>query len=229
SPNLLLNLGVRVDSLDYKTATGSSFIKLDDLVSPRIGFSWDVRGDGRTKLFGNAGRYYLPVNNIINYTFAGGLVDEYTYYVLEGWSPATNPVTGAAYMNPVLGAQIGRVDDDMNIGVGDLRQSVDRDLEAMYQDEFILGFQSMINQAWSWGVNATYRDMTHAVDDMRINALCGVRHGNLWRFANPGEKDTLWGTTDMGCAQDGWETIDTSREGYRNAGSNQVIGYFKPE
>ena len=229
TPNLLLNLGVRVDSLDYKTATGSSFIKLDDLVSPRIGFSWDVRGDGRTKLFGNAGRYYLPVNNIINYTFAGGLVDEYTYYVLEGWSPATNPVTGAAYMNPVLGAQIGRVDDDMNIGVGDLRQSVDRDLEAMYQDEFILGFQSMINQAWSWGVNATYRDMTHAVDDMRINALCGVRHGNLWPIANPGEKVTLWGTTDMGCAQDGWVTIDTSREGYMMAGSNQVIGYFKPE
>src|SRR5690606_25012640 len=171
--NLLLNIGVRVDSLDYKTATGSSLIKLDDLVSPRLGFSWDVRGDGRTKLFGNAGRYYLPVNNIINYTFAGGLVDEYTYYALDGWATATNPVTGTAYMNPVLGAQIGRVDDDMNIGVGDLRQSVDRDLEAVSQDEQILGIQRMIDQAWSWGVNATYRDMTHAVDDMRINALCG--------------------------------------------------------
>ena len=229
TPNLLLNLGLRVDSLDYKTATGSSFIKLDDLVSPRVGFSWDVRGDGRAKLFGNAGRYYLPVNNIINYTFAGGLVDEYTYYALDGWAQATNPVTGTAYMAPVLGAQIGRVDDDMNIGVGDLRQSVDRDLEAMYQDEFILGFQAMINQAWSWGVNATYRDLTHAVDDMRINALCGVRHGNLWPIANPGEAVTVWGTTAMGCAQDGWVTIDTSREGYMMAGSNQVIGYFKPE
>ncbi|KAF1699451.1 energy transducer TonB [Pseudoxanthomonas jiangsuensis] len=229
TPTLLLNLGVRVDSLDYKTATGSSFIKMDDLVSPRLGFSWDMRGDGSTKLFGNAGRYYLPVNNIINYTFAGGLTDEYTYYVLDGWSAQTNPVTGTAYMAPVLGAQIGPVDDDMNVSVGDLRQSVDRDLEAMYQDEFILGFQSEINQAWSWGVNATYRDMTHAVDDMRINALCGVRHSNLWPIANPGEEVTVWGTTAMGCAQDGWVTIDTSKEGYMMAGSNQVIGYKKPE
>ena len=229
TPNLLLNLGVRVDSLDYKTATGSSFIKMDDLVSPRLGFSWDIKGDGRTKLFGNAGRYYLPVNNIINYTFAGGLIDEYTYYALDGWSAQTNPVTGTAYMAPVLGAQIGPVDDEMNIGVGDLRQSVDRDLDAMYQDEFILGFQSMINQAWSWGVNATYRDLTHAVDDMRINALCGVRHSNLWPIANPGEEVTVWGTTAMGCAQDGWVTIDTSKEGYMLAGSNQIIGYQKPE
>ena len=229
TPYFLLNLGVRMDNLDYKTATGSSFIELDKLVSPRVGFSWDMKGDGSTKLFGNAGRYYLPVNNIINYTFAGGLTDEYTYYALSGWTPATNPVTGTSYMQPVLGAQIGPVDDSGNIGVGDLRQSVDRDLEAMYQDEFILGFQTMINQAWSWGVNATYRDMTHAVDDMRINALCGVRHGNLWPIANPGEKVTLWGTTAQGCAQDGWVTIDTSKEGYITAGSNQIIGYKTPE
>ncbi|HET6396576.1 MAG TPA: TonB-dependent receptor [Pseudoxanthomonas sp.] len=228
TPTLLLNLGVRVDAFENKTAAGTSFIKMDDLVSPRIGFSWDMKGDGTTKLFGNAGRYYLPVTNNINYTFAGGLTDEYTYYALDGWSPATNPVTGASYMAPVLGAQIGPVDDDMNISVGDLRQSVDRDLEAVYQDEFILGFQQAINQAWSWGVNATYRKMHRALDDVRINALCGVRHGTLWPIANPGDELTLWGTTEMGCAQDGWVTIDTSKEGYITVGSDRIVGYSEP-
>ena len=229
TPNFLLNLGVRVDGFDNKTATGGSFIKSDDLVSPRVGFSWDMKGDGSTKLFGNVGRYYLPITNNINYTFAGGLIDERTFYALDGWTQATNPVTGATYMQPVLGAQIGPVDDRFNISAGDLRQSVDQDLDSVYQDEFILGFQSMINQAWSWGVNATYRNMENAVDDMRINALCGVRHGNLWPIANPGESLTLWGTTAQGCAQDGWVTIDTSQEGYMTAGSNQIIGYEKPE
>jgi len=229
TPNLLLNLGVRVDAFENKTAAGTTFIKMDDLVSPRVGFSWDMKGDGTTKLFGNAGRYYLPITNNINYTFAGGLTDEYTYYVLNGWSPATNPVTGASYMSPVLGAQIGPVDDQMNVSVADLRQNVDRDLDAAYQDEFILGFQSMINQAWSWGVNGTYRRMEGAADDMRINALCGVRHANLWPIANPGEELTLWGTTAIGCAQDGWVTIDTSREGYITTGSNRIIGYAEPK
>lgn len=228
TPSLLLNLGIRVDAFENKTASGGSFIKMDDLVSPRVGFSWDMKGDGSTKLYGNAGRYYLPVTNNINYTFAGGLTDEYTYYALNGFSAATNPITGASYMAPVLGAQIGPVDDDMNISVGDLRQSVDRDLDAVYQDEFILGFQSMINQAWSWGVNGTYRKMDNALDDVRINALCGVRHGTLFPIANPGDELTLWGTTAMGCAQDGWVTIDTSKEGYITVGSNRIIGYSDP-
>ena len=172
TPNLLLNLGLRVDAFNNKTAAGSSFIKIDDLVSPRFGFSWDMKGDGSTKLFGNLGRYYLPVTNNINYTFAGGLTDEYTYWALSGWSPATNPITGSSYMQPVLGAQIGPVDDDMNVSVGDLRQSVDRDLDAVYQDEAILGFQTMINQAWSWGVNAT---PAHAERDGRRPHQCVVR------------------------------------------------------
>jgi len=229
TPSLMLNIGVRVDSFENQTASGDSFIKMDDLVSPRLGFSWDVKDDGRMKLFGNAGRYYLPVTNNINYTFAGGLTDEYTYYALSGWQAATNPVTGATYQQPVLGAQIGPVDDDMNISVGDLRQSVDRDPDAVFQDEFILGFQAMINQAWSWGVNGTYREMDNALDDVRINALCGVRHGTLFPIANPGDDLTLWGTTAMGCAQDGWVTIDTSKEGYITVGSNRIIGYSQPK
>ncbi|SIQ05209.1 TonB-dependent receptor [Solilutibacter tolerans] len=229
TPNLLLNLGVRVDSFNNKTAAGTSFIKIDNLVSPRLGFSWDIKGDGASKLFGNLGRYYLPVTNNINYTFAGGLTDERTFYALNGFSNETNPITGAAYMMPILGNQIGPVDDQFNVSVGDLRKSVDRDLEAVYQDEAILGYQSMINQAWSWGVNATYRRMKNALDDVRINHTpCGPT-STLWPIANPGRPLTIWGTTSMGCAQDGWITIDTSQDGYRKGGSGQVIGYYEPK
>lgn len=227
--NVMLNLGVRLDTIENKDAAGQTFIKQDKLFSPRLGFSWDMKGDGSTKLFGNLGRYYLPVPSIINYTFAGGLTDEYSYYALNGWAPATNPITGAPYLAPVIGAQIGGVDDALNISAADTRQSVDRDLSAVYQDEAILGFQTMINTAWSWGVSATYRRMPNDFGDMRINALCGVRHGNLWPIANPGEELTLWGTTAQGCAQDGWVTIDTSKEGYMMAGSNRIIGYKDPK
>lgn len=225
TPDLVLNLGLRVDNFENFDAGGNSYIKLDKLVSPRLGFSWDMKGDGSTKLFGNLGRYYMPVTSIISYNFAGGLTDEYRYYALDGWTPSTNPVTGAPYMAPIIGAQIGPVDDSFNLS----NEPVDHDLDAVYQDEAILGFQAMINQAWSWGVNATYRRMPNAMDDVRINALCGVRHGNVWPIANPGDELTLWGTTAMGCAQDGWVTIDTSREGYIMAGSEKVIGYSKPK
>lgn len=230
TPNLMLNLGVRWDRFENRTADGDAFIKMDDLVAPRFGFSWDMKGDGTTKLFGNAGRYYLPVTNNINVNFAGGLTDEYSYYVLNGWQTQANPVTGAPYAAPIIGQQIGPVDTRMNTGAADLRQSVDRDLKAVYQDEYILGFQSMLNQAWSWGVNATYRRMTRALDDMRLNYTpCGPTGTTLWPIANPGESLTIWGDSSIGCAEEGWITIDTANSGYRKGGSGEVVGYSKPK
>lgn len=238
TPNLLLNLGVRVDGFDNKTASGSSFIKMDDLVSPRLGFSWNVRGDSSTKLFGNLGRYYLPVSNIINYTFAGGLTDERTFFALNGWRTDVNPVDGSGYPAPILGPQIGGVDDQFNIDASDTRKTVDRDLDAVYQDEAILGFQQALGPAWSWGVNATYRRMPNAMEDIRINHTpCGpVRPvgssalpSSLFPVGNPGEPLTIWGDASIGCATAGWITIDTSRDGYITQGSNRVVGYSDPK
>lgn len=230
SPNLLLNLGLRVDNFDNKTATGSSFIKIDDLISPHIGFAWDMKGDGTTKLFGSLGRYYLPVTNTINYTFAGGLIDERTFFPLEGWQEAANPLTGAPYLDPILGPQIGPVDDQFNLPVDDLRQVVDRDIDAVYQDELILGFQQAISQAWSWGVNGTYRRMTNAMEDIRINHTpCGPVGFSLFPVGNPGEKLTIWGDESIGCETEGWITIDTSKDGYIKSGSGEVVGYSDPK
>ncbi|MDQ3229358.1 MAG: TonB-dependent receptor [Pseudomonadota bacterium] len=229
TPNLILNLGVRVDNLDNKTAIGTSFIKMDNLVSPRVGFSWDMKGDGSTKLFGNVGRYFLPVTNNINYTFAGGLTDERTFYVLNGFTPSTNPVTGSPYLAPNIGPQIGAVDTQFNVSVADLRKSVDRDIDAVYQDEAIVGFQSAISQAWSWGVNATYRRMPNALEDIRINHTpCGPSPRTLFPIGNPGEPLTIFGDASIGCTTEGWITIDTTRDGYIKQGSNEVVGYSKP-
>ena len=242
TPNLVLNLGLRVDNFENMDSAGGTFIKLDKLVAPRLGFSWDMKGDGSTKLFGNLGRYYMPIPSIISYNFAGGLLDERTFYVLNGWRTATNPVTGASYMEPIVGAQIGAVDESLNIVVKDTRQSVDRDLDAVYQDEAILGFQSMINQAWSWGVNATYRRLVNDIGDMRINQTqCGPIYsassnsptGNIFPIGNPGKPLTLWGSTggipnQLRCTADGWVTVDTSTEGYRST-TGEILGYYEPK
>jgi hypothetical protein len=231
TPSLMLTLGLRYDRFENRAADGRAFIKQDDLIAPRAGFSWDINGDGASKLYGNAGRYYLPVSNNINVQLAGGVIDEYTYFALNGWTQQTNPVTGTAYMAPNIGGQIGPVDNRMNAGGGDLRQAFSRDIEAVYQDEFILGYQQMLDPAWSWGVNATYREMNRTLEDMRINYTeCGaVPSSKQWVVGNPGENVTIWGDQSIGCANEGWITIDTSKEGYRKSGSGQIVGYSKPK
>lgn len=227
TPNLLLNIGVRADKFHNTLASGATFAKADfsDMISPRVGFSWDVKGDGSTKVFGNAGRYYIPLTNKLTDYFGGGTTDEHTYYVLNGWTEMTHPTTGATYLVPNLGTQIGPVNTDMNAPApDDVSTAVARDLKQVYQDEYILGFQQAINQAWSYGVNATYRRVTRAVEDARINHVEGCPwYSGDWPIINPGETTTLW------CPDtENWVTFDSSQDGYIALGSGAVMGYPKP-
>ncbi|MCI4567400.1 TonB-dependent receptor [Lysobacter sp. CFH 32150] len=215
--NLVLNAGVRMEGFDNKNSDGESYIKIDDMLAPRLGFSWDVSGDGRTKVFGNLGRYFLPVANVINIKQAGGFLDERTYYVFDGFEPFE--YNGSTYLRPILGAQIGPVDNSQGDGtVGDLRGEVDADIDPVYQDELILGFQSMINDKWSWGVRGIYRDLHNAIDDMEITSngiLCGGEPGSIgFVMGNPGEDLTVYTDTDCDGVNDGFVTIDTSRAGW---------------
>ena len=77
-----------------------------------------MKGDGTTKLFGNAGRYYLPLTNKLADYFGGGTTDEHTYYVLNGWTTHQHPVAGT-YLLPILGQQIGPINDDGNVPAPD--------------------------------------------------------------------------------------------------------------
>lgn len=227
--NFVLNLGLRQEAFDNKDGDGRTYIKMDDMIAPRVGFSWDFKGDGTAKVFGNIGRYYLPVANVINIKQAGGLLDQRTYYAFDGWE--IRELDGNRYAVPRLGPQIGGVDVSQGDGtVGDLRAEVDRDMDPVYQDELILGFQSMIDDKWSWGVRGIYRKLHDAIDDMEITATgaCGDNGYIGWVMANPGKDVTVWGDTNCDGDADGWVTVDTAREGWAMYRQDGVDGDGDP-
>ena len=230
-----MNAGLRLEAFDNKNGQGGSYIEIDDMLAPRFGFSWDMRGDSRTKLFGNAGRYFLPVANVINIKQAGGFLDARTWYIFQGFEDFE--YNGQTYQRPILGPQVGGVDTSQGDGtVGDLRGEVDQDLDPVYQDELILGFQSMIDDRWSWGVRGIYRKLNNAIDDMEISStgiLCGgepVAAGFV--MGNPGEPVTLFTDTDCDGVNDNFVTIDTAVAGWAmfdDAGNYAgEVGYDKP-
>ncbi|HEV8332192.1 MAG TPA: TonB-dependent receptor [Steroidobacteraceae bacterium] len=236
TPNLVLNGGLRMEAFDNRNSDGDSYIKMDDMLAPRVGFSWDMKGDNRTKLFGNAGRYFLPVANVINIKQAGGFLDERTFYVFEGFQPFDH--NGVTAQQPILGAQIGGVDNSQGDGtVGDLRGEVDKDMDPVYQDELILGFQSMIDGKWSYGVRGIYRKLNNAIDDMEITSngiLCGGEPTGVgFVMGNPGEPTTVFTDTNCDGENDAYVTIDTSKAGWAmfDDDGNYVgeRGYPKPK
>jgi hypothetical protein len=217
TPRLVLNAGVRVEAFNNKNSDGDTYIKQDNMVAPRLGFSFDVKGDSRSKIFGNAGRYFLPVANVINIKQAGGFLDRRTYYVFEGFEDFE--YNGSTFQRPILGAQIGEVDDSQGDGtVGDLRGEVDKNMDPVYQDELILGYQSMLTDRWSWGVRGIYRRLHDAIDDMEITSngvLCGGEPTYVgFVMANPGKNTTVFSDTDCDGENDAFVTIDTAKAGW---------------
>jgi hypothetical protein len=119
---------------------------------------------------------------------------------------------------PILGPQIGAVDNSQGDGtVGDLRSEVEKNIDPVFQDEAILGFQQMFMDNWSWGVSGTYRKLHNAIDDMGITATpqCGgANDGVGFVMGNPGKPMTVWGDTNCDGVNDGYITIDTSKQGW---------------
>jgi hypothetical protein len=126
---------------------------------------------------------------------------------------------GSTYERPILGDKVGETDTTQGDGtVGDLRAEVDKNMDPVYQDEFILGFQTMINEQWSWGVRGTYRKLTNAIDDMAITStgvLCdGEPVDNGYVMANPGRVATIYSDTDCDGENDAYVNVDTSQGGW---------------
>lgn len=165
--NFMLYAGIRNDSFDNKNSDGISFVKQDDIWQPRAGFSWDVLGDGSSKLYGSVGRYSLPIaaNVALRAASASYYLDE--YYTYSGVNEYGAPIVTGRYED-------GAFDSVVNGESGvtpDPRAVASKGLKPYTQDEVILGYQQQISSsidfldAWTLGIKATYRRANKVIDD----------------------------------------------------------------
>ena len=180
---LMLSIGIRKDIFSGEGTTGKELFDFDTDIAPRLGFTWDVEGDGESKLYGNYGRYYLPIANNTIYRAAAGVSDTTTYYTFDGIDAATGVPTG---LNPVNGTvENSQYASSLPaIPEKDIFQAQEADPFA--KDEYILGYQRAISEDLSMEVIGTYREVTSALDD-----YCGRYAYPFCVMVNPGE-DMSW-------------------------------------
>jgi hypothetical protein len=159
---LLLNLGVRNEAFDNRNVNGATFIKIKNQLAPRLGASFDVNKDSKSKIFATYGRYHLPIAANTNLRLAGGELFYYDYYLLNSVSPAPD-------LLPTLGAQIGPRTVNSDGTVKDPKQIVDHNIKPMYQDEFIVGYQRALNKQWTVGVRGIWRNLLSSIEDVAID------------------------------------------------------------
>src|SRR5690606_4839496 len=156
--NFIAYLGVRNESFQNLNSLGGAFIDVKNTWAPRLGFSWDVKGDSTLKVFGNAGRYYIPVYANTNVRLAGSESDYFEYYSFTGIDPETGIPTGLT--------QSGERHVTSSGGVPDPKTVVDNNISPLYQDEYILGFQAQLSDLWSVGIRGISRDLKSGMDDI---------------------------------------------------------------
>lgn len=165
--------GIRSESFENQNDTGNTFIKVKNTISPRAGLAWDLKGDGQSKLYGNLGRYYIPVYSNTNVRLSGAETFYTDFWTFDG----TFATDGTS--KPGLGPQLGNRVVTSDGSPKDPRSVVDPNLKPMYQDEFILGFQQALGNRWSVGAKWTNRKLKAGMDD-----VCEGTLASEWAAAN---------------------------------------------
>lgn len=191
--NLLLSLGVRNEQFTNYTAAGEAYISQDKQLAPRLGFSWDVRGDSTLKMFGNAGRYHLVLPNNAAVRGASASLRTNEYFTYTGVDATTGAPTGLTPIpvtpgSPGVCPGTNTISANLECGVAPNPLSTTaKDIKAHYQDEYIIGFEHAYSPAFSWGAKLTYRDLKSAIDD-----TCAQILGGQCRNFNPGEDNSFY-------------------------------------
>ena len=183
---------VEAAALGIQVQQPEAFRITNNNLAPRLGVSWDPKGDGRTKLFSAWGRYYdrLFLNTIVG---EQGLEKVQRYYVLDRDSidPVMNQAGTRVGVNPdhQFGAVISASPPSVT--------QVDRGLATPFCDEWILGIEREIAPETALSVRAVqrrYRDQLQDVDinhEVRINPATGEPsdYFGLATLVDPGDPD----------------------------------------
>lgn len=155
--NLLLYGGMRWESFDNMNGEGVSFVEAKNLKAPRLGFSWDVKGDATTKLYGTLGRYFIPVASNTNIRATRGEYSVDHFYRYTGMDPVTAAPLGLTEVGTPLVNGDGKLPNPATVA--------DMNLKPMSQDELILGFQQAVMKGWNFGARAVFRKVNNGMDD----------------------------------------------------------------
>ena len=170
---LTLELGIRNESFQNFNSGGGIFVEVEDQWAPRLAAVFDPVGNGRSKFFANYGEYYLPIAANTNIRMSGNETYIHDYYDWDGVSIGSEQVP----------ANLGPIYDTIVYGDGtipDTRSTTDANIEATFQKEYILGYQTTLDTNIGFGnfelgtiqlgIKGIWRELDTAIEDVAIDA-----------------------------------------------------------
>ncbi len=195
---LTLSAGLRSETFENFNSDGDTFILIDDQLGPRLGASYNFNDDRNSRVYANWGRYYMPIASNTNVRLSGGELGLQRYFVFDGeFDPRTVAPINIDGEGVPTTEEIGTTQVTANGLTPDSAQLADVNLDPMYQDEIILGFETNLNEDWSVGIRYTNRELKSHIDDVLIDYAVdalGYEHtgdAGGYVLANPGSDITI--------------------------------------
>jgi hypothetical protein len=153
-----------------------------DKIAPRVGFAYDIRGDGRTKAFGSWGIFYdIFKLELPRGSFGGDKWIEY-YYTLDTFNWPT--LVDSPNCPPACPGTPMRQTDFRHISVGS--SAIEPDLKPMKQQEATFGLEHQLNDRMSTSVRYVHKQIDRAIEDTQTATL-DADGNEIYIIANPGE------------------------------------------
>ncbi len=187
APTLNLQIGVRDDNFKQFNLSGQKYMDLKDNLAPRLGFSWDPTGQATWKVFGSYGVNFIPP--AMNLGFRGRDLYYTEYFNAPAGGFVIDPTTGlpaavgtpaahASYTAPCPTSKLGSAPGFAGVNIGGnycyvygngsqegATAKTAIGLKPTEVDETILGTTYKVNDLWTVGLTATYRNTKNASED----------------------------------------------------------------
>jgi outer membrane receptor protein involved in Fe transport len=186
--NLTINAGVRTERERVPTYTTGADIPefgvefgFKDKLAPRVGFAYDIKGDGKWKAFGSWGVFYdIFKLELPRGSFGGDKWLEY-YYTLDTYDWTSLPL-GASCPPACPGTLIQGPVDFRHPSFGS--DAIDPDLKPMRQQEFTAGIDHQLNDLMAVNLRYVHKQIDRAIED---TGALDAQSNEIYIIANPGE------------------------------------------
>jgi outer membrane receptor protein involved in Fe transport len=178
---LTLNVGLRTENEtvpSFREGIDAMKFSFSDKLAPRVGAAYDVRGDGRFKVYGSWGRYFDWTKYELSRGSYGGDTWQIYYRALDTLD------LGSLNLSNMPGQDLWVVPG----GFRDRRvpnfESTDPDIKPMYQDSTSIGVEHQLGSEMVLGAHYVHNILRRTIEDIGAVDASG---NEAYIIGNPGE------------------------------------------
>jgi hypothetical protein len=178
---LTVNLGLRTENEtvpSFREGVDAMKFGFGQKLAPRIGAAYDVRGDGRFKVYGSYGRYYDWTKYELSRGSYGGDIWQVYYRSLDTLD------LGSLNLSNMPGRDIWVVPGQARDRRVPNFDSTDPDINPMYQDSFSVGSEYQLKSNMVFGLHYVHNNLPRTIED--IGAV-DAQGNETYIIGNPGE------------------------------------------